>query len=94
MTDSKDGKFDEILRDLRHESESIMYELSEMEEMLLEMKKGVEKGTLSDSELLNSIDELRKKIGLVEHLDQEEYKIEESAAALVYKLKELIDKNI
>ena len=61
MTESNDGEMDLILRDLRQESESIMHELSEVEDELLSMRKGIENDTISKSELIETINDLRKK---------------------------------
>jgi hypothetical protein len=91
---SFDGEMELLLNDLRTESESMMHELSELEDMLVQLKGAVESGRIEKSKLLASIEEMRKKVGLVEHLDQDEYNIESSLASLVSKFKDVIGKFI
>ncbi len=91
----KDGEIEFILKDLKHESESIMHELMEMEDLLVKMKTTLESGQIINKEtLLGDIMALRNRIGVIERIDSKEFGEEKAAGNLLEKLRGMIDKCI
>lgn len=89
---SKDqGEILAFMKDMKKESESMMKDLMEIDDILLSLRDKVQKGKISKKKTIEIINSIRLRIGVIEREDKRELNEEEIAQSLLQKLKRWVD---
>lgn len=85
------GEILSFMRDMKKESESMMKDLMEIDDILLSLRDQVQKGKISKKKTIEIINSIRLRIGVLEREDKRELNEEEITQSLLQKLKRWID---
>lgn len=80
-----------FMKDMESESKSMMKDLAEIDDMLLSLKERVDDGRADRREILQTIEAIRLRIGVLEKEDKIEINEEEVAESLLAKVKKWVD---
>ena len=85
------GEIIQFMEDIKRESESMMKDLNEMDSSLIHLKMLMEKDSVDKQRVIDIIESIRRRIGVLENVDQRELREEEVAESLLQKLKKWVD---
>ena len=85
------GEILAFMKDMKKESESMMKDLMEIDDILLSLRDRVQKGKISKKRTIEMINSIRLRIGVLEREDKRELNEEEIAQSLLQKLKRWVD---
>ena len=89
MTDEGEGK--DLLEQIRQTSQDLLERMIEIDNMLAELHNHIKSNEHIDkNELLNSLNDVRFKIGILEREDTEEIEEEEQLENMINKINSLI----
>jgi len=86
-----EGEVMHFMKDMESESKSMMKDLAEIDDMLLSLKERVDDGRADRREILQTIEAIRLRIGVLEKEDKIEINEEEVAESLLAKVKKWVD---
>ncbi|KYK26068.1 hypothetical protein AYK26_01320 [Euryarchaeota archaeon SM23-78] len=85
------GEIMYFMRDIKNESQAMMKDLMEIDDLLLSLKERLQVGRIDRYKIEEIIDSIRLRIGVIEREDKREMDEEEEAASLLMKLKKWVD---
>lgn len=87
----EEGEVIRFIENIKKDSQSIMKDLEEIDSRLVRLNNLVEKGTVDKEKIIDLINSIRIRIGVLEREDNRELSEEEIAETLLEKLKRWVD---